>query len=138
MPSKKPVPWAKIKAEYLQGATPKQLAETYGVTSKQVRDKAYKESWGRQKAIIDDKTTTKIIEKVTLDTNELLNAYKRIALEEYGSQENAATRLKALDSLAKIAGLFKDQDASATTSMAEVDLSHATDKELTHIIKEQA
>lgn len=26
-------PWNKIKAEYLQGAAPKQLAEKYGLTS---------------------------------------------------------------------------------------------------------
>lgn len=55
MAKKKPVNWTVIKTRYLQGEKPKDIAVDYGLTSKQVRDKAYLEDWLRQKESINDK-----------------------------------------------------------------------------------
>jgi len=44
--------WVKIKAEYLQGATPAELGKKYGLTAKQISDKANKEKWTTDKSKI--------------------------------------------------------------------------------------
>jgi uncharacterized protein YjcR len=49
MTKSKAVNWAAIKAGYLQGATPKALAEQYGVSPKQVSNKAQAEGWVSKK-----------------------------------------------------------------------------------------
>lgn len=49
-------PWLKIKAEYLQGATPKELANKYDLTAKQITSKANRDKWVIEKEIIQDKT----------------------------------------------------------------------------------
>lgn len=60
----KKIPWNEIKAKYLLGATPKELAEKYGLTSKQIRDKAHREKWKYKKTAINDKVDNIIEESI--------------------------------------------------------------------------
>lgn len=64
--------WVKIKSEYLQGVTPKKLGEKYGLTAKQISDKANKEKWVAEKA--------KMCEKVRENTQERIERITNIAL----------------------------------------------------------
>lgn len=64
--------WVKIKSEYLQGVTPKELGEKYGLTAKQISDKANKEKWVAEKA--------KMCEKVRENTQERIERITNIAL----------------------------------------------------------
>lgn len=50
----KTTPWNKIKAEYLQGVTPKELAEKYKIKAKTISDKAYEEDWRIEKQKISE------------------------------------------------------------------------------------
>ena len=60
----KTTPWIKIKAEYLQGVTPKELAEKYNLTAKQISDKANEEKWVAQKAEISENVRDKVQIKI--------------------------------------------------------------------------
>lgn len=68
----KGIAWVKIKSEYLQGVTPKELGEKYGLTAKQISDKANKEKWVAEKA--------KLCEKVRENTQERIERITNIAL----------------------------------------------------------
>jgi hypothetical protein len=57
--------WKAIEALYLQGVTPSEIESVYDVTSKQVRDKAYKNGWGKTKATISDKIATAVEEDLS-------------------------------------------------------------------------
>lgn len=50
--AKKVTPWLEIKADYLQGVTPKELAEKYKITAKTIHEKASKEGWTAEKTSI--------------------------------------------------------------------------------------
>lgn len=53
--------WWRIKAAYLKGnITYKELAEKYGLSERTVRNRAYKEGWGKEK----DKVQTEVSEKI--------------------------------------------------------------------------
>lgn len=57
------IPWSKIRAEWLKGGTTHQaLADKYKVPVKTIRNRAYKEGWGKQKG--------KIAEKVEAETRD--------------------------------------------------------------------
>lgn len=54
MAKKKAVNWVAIKKRYLTGEPPKDIAKDYGLTAKQVSEKAYSEGWTRKKAEISE------------------------------------------------------------------------------------
>lgn len=55
MTKKKPVNWAAIKKRYLTGEKPKDIAEDFGLTAKQVSNKAQAENWTSKKQQIAEK-----------------------------------------------------------------------------------
>lgn len=50
--------------EYLQGATPKELAEKYKLTPKQITNKASRDKWVTEKETIQDKTRQNLQSKI--------------------------------------------------------------------------
>ena len=53
-------PWARIRTEWLKGGTTyKKLAEKYKLSEKTIRNRAYKEAWGKEKGQIEDEARTK-------------------------------------------------------------------------------
>ena len=48
---KKMVDWATIQIEYETGTKPNELAEKYGLNSRQISDKAYKDNWKSPKEL---------------------------------------------------------------------------------------
>ena len=48
----KTTPWNKIKKDYLNGITPKELASKYKITAKSIHEKASKENWVDERASI--------------------------------------------------------------------------------------
>lgn len=71
---KKKKNWAAIKTLYLTGSTPLEIESLYEVTSKQVRDKAYRDGWGDKKTTICDK----IVNDVQEDLRSLCNVTIRV------------------------------------------------------------
>lgn len=60
MAKQKKLNWAAIKKRYLQGEKPKDIAVDYGLTAKQVSDKASYEGWIRKKTEISEKVATDV------------------------------------------------------------------------------
>ena len=58
MAGKKSVNWTAIKKRYLQGDKPKTIAQGFGVTAKQISEKAARESWRQKKTEINQKIET--------------------------------------------------------------------------------
>lgn len=56
----KKISWPAIKKRYLAGEKPNEIAKDYGITSKQVRDKASREGWGALKATLCDEIATEV------------------------------------------------------------------------------
>lgn len=67
--ARKTTPWVDIKAEYLQGVTPKDLAKKYKVSDKTVREKASREGWVRAKTMIYNNLQYTVQEKIKDLTN---------------------------------------------------------------------
>lgn len=74
----KTTPWTKIKAEYLQGATPKELAKKYKLTAKQITNKASRDKWVNEKEIIQDKTRQNIQSKIQELSNNALEVLSEV------------------------------------------------------------
>ena len=53
-------PWSRIRTEWLKGGTTyAKLAKKYGLAEKTIRNRAYKEGWGKEKGQIEDEARTK-------------------------------------------------------------------------------
>lgn len=70
----KTTPWNKIKAEYLQGATPKELAGKYKLTAQQVSNKVKRDKWRLEKDQISHKTTENVQDRIKDLTHIALDA----------------------------------------------------------------
>lgn len=74
----KTTPWTKIKAEYLQGATPKELAEKYSLTSQQISNKVKRDKWKIEKDLISHKTTKNVQDKIQALSNNALEVLSEV------------------------------------------------------------
>lgn len=54
---KKHIPWLEIKARYMRGEFPRDIAPDYGITRRQISDKAHNEGWVAHKNRIRDAIT---------------------------------------------------------------------------------
>lgn len=70
----KTTPWNKIKAEYLQGVTPKDLAQKYKISGKTIREKASKEGWVEEKTTICNNLQQDVQNRIKEMTNVALEA----------------------------------------------------------------
>lgn len=69
----KTTPWNKIKADYLNGVTPKELAEKYKIDINKLYYKIDNDSWAKEK--------TKINENIRNDVQERIKELTNLALE---------------------------------------------------------
>jgi len=98
----KTTPWNKIKAEYLQGVTPKELAEKYQLKAKQISDKANQEKWVAEK--------TKIYENVRENVQERIQGLTNLALDTLvevinDSETEKHVKVSACKAILDISGL---------------------------------
>lgn len=101
----KTTPWNKIKAEYLAGATPKELALKYKISAKSISDKFSKGGVVEEKRKISKEIEEQIKEKTILSAEEVLELITKIATNE---QEKTSNRLKAAELLGKRHKVFSD------------------------------
>ena len=74
----KGIAWLNIKAEYLAGVTPKDLAEKYNVSSKTIREKASKENWVDEKATIFNNLQQNTEARIECLTNKAFDALESV------------------------------------------------------------
>lgn len=94
--TKHTTPWNKIKAEYLQGGTPKELAQKYNITAKQVSDKASKEKWVNEKALICENILENTKNKISNLTNLALEALETVINDPYCKNADKVSASKAI------------------------------------------
>lgn len=78
----KTTPWNEIKADYLNGVTPKELAEKYKITAKQIHDKAFRDSWVAEKTSIAEKTRESVQKRIDRLTNLALERLECVLRED--------------------------------------------------------
>ena len=98
----KTTPWNEIKAEYLQGVTPKELAAKYGLTPKNISDKANKEKWVQEKAKISEKVREVTQERIQELTNLALDTLCEVVNDKKCEK---STKVQAAKALLDISGL---------------------------------
>lgn len=89
-------PWLKIKAEYLQGVTPKELAIKYKLKAKQISDKANDEQWVSEKAKISENVRNDVKEKIKDLTNLALEALVEVINDPECENRDKVSASKAI------------------------------------------
>jgi uncharacterized protein YjcR len=74
----KTTPWNKIKKEYLNGVSPKELSSKYGIAAKSIHEKASKEHWVDEKASICKNVQEDVQEQIKELTNLALQALRSV------------------------------------------------------------
>lgn len=70
----KTTPWTKIKTEYLQGVTPKELSQKYDISARTITNKASREKWTIEKSTICDNLRQNAQDRIKDLTNIALDA----------------------------------------------------------------
>ena len=92
----KTTPWNKIKADYLNGVTPKELASKYKVTAKQVHEKASKENWTTEKARICKNLQENVQERIKALTNLALDTLCEVIKADDSKYQDKVSASKAI------------------------------------------
>lgn len=98
----KTTPWNEIKAEYLQGVTPKELAEKYKITAKTIHEKASKERWVDEKTSICKNLQEGVQEKIKNLTNLALDTLVEV-INDCETEKNV--KVSACKAILDISGL---------------------------------
>ncbi len=89
-------PWNKIKADYLNGVTPKELASKYKVTAKQIHEKASKENWTTEKARICKNLQENVQERIKALTNLALDTLCEVIKADDSKYQDKVSASKAI------------------------------------------
>lgn len=92
----KTTPWNKIKADYLNGVTPKELAEKYKLTPKQIHDKASKENWTTEKSRICENVRENVQERIKDLTNLALETLCNVINDPESDNKDKVSASKAI------------------------------------------
>ena len=94
--------WNEIKAEYLQGVTPKELSAKYDIPAKTIHEKASKESWVDEKASICKNVQEITQERIASLTNLALDTLVEV-VNDIKCEKNV--KVQAAKALLDISGL---------------------------------
>lgn len=89
-------PWNKIKAEYLQGVTPKDLAKKYKIKARSISDKAYEENWGDEKTRISENIREKAQDRIESLTNLALDELECVLNDVDAEHRDKISAAKAI------------------------------------------
>lgn len=92
----KTTPWNKIKADYLNGVTPKELAKKYSLTPKQIHDKANRDSWVKEKTSIAEKTRESVQERIKELTDLALETLCEVIKADDSKYQDKVSASKAI------------------------------------------
>lgn len=92
----KTTPWNKIKKEYLDGVTPKELAGKYKTTAKSIHEKASKENWVDEKASISKNLQEDVQSRIKELTNLALETLCNVINDPESDNRDKVSASKAL------------------------------------------
>lgn len=105
---KQTTPWHEIKAEYLQGVTPKELAEKYKISGKTIREKASKEGWVEAKTTICNNLQQDIQERIKGLTNVALDALCEVINDPECKNTDKVSAARAILDISGLKSLKQD------------------------------
>ena len=88
--------WHKLKAGYLNGVTPKELAEKYKITAKQIHDKAFRDSWVAEKTSISEKTRESVQNRIKEITDLALETLCSVINDPESDNKDKVSASKAI------------------------------------------
>lgn len=113
-------PWTKIKAEYLQGVTPKELAEKYKIEVKAIHEKSSKEKWTKEKSSISKNLQVSIQDRIEKLTNLALDAVESVLKDNESSNND---KIQASKVIVDISGLkTAKKEVELNTNSIEIEL----------------
>lgn len=92
----KGIPWVKIKADYLNGIPPKEIANKYKVTAKSIHEKASKEDWVDEKASIIKKTQEDVQNRIKQLTDLALETLESVINDPESKSMDKVSASKAI------------------------------------------
>ena len=98
----KTTPWNKIKAEYLKGSSPKELAQKYSLKPKAISNKATIEKWAGQRKQIKANISKNIEEEINDGAKEAINLLRQVI---NSLDEETKDRISAAKGLLDVSGL---------------------------------
>lgn len=106
---KKPIPWLKIKKEYLEGIKPCILAKKYNTTSNTIRSKACKENWSEKKTTISNNVQQKVEDRINGLTNKAFNALEQVLDDPNAKHQDKVAAARAV---IDVSGLKKENNTN--------------------------
>lgn len=98
--------WLNIKAEYLKGVAPKDLAKKYKIKAKTIHEKASKENWVAEKTSIYKNLQERTEERINNLTQKAFNALEQVLDDENAEYKDKVAAAKAI---IDVSGLKKDK-----------------------------
>ena len=92
----KAIAWNKIKNEYLEGVTPKELANKYKIKAKTIHEKASKENWVEEKASISKNMQANVQERIKELTNLALDTLSAVIKDPESKFPDKVSAARAL------------------------------------------
>lgn len=119
------IAWHRIKKEYLEGVTPKELALKYKIKAKTISDKAYEENWKEEKAKISENIRENTEDRIKGLTNKAFNALEQVLDDKEAKYQDKVAAAKAI---IDVSGLKKDKHEvkNLTPQIVVADESHKT------------
>lgn len=119
------IAWHRIKKEYLEGVTPKELATKYKIKAKTISEKACKENWTKEKAKICNNLQENAEKRIEGLTNKAFNALEQVLDDEKAEYKDKVAAAKAI---IDVSGLKKDKHEvkNLTPQIVVADESHKT------------
>ena len=102
----KNTPWTKIKADYLSGITPRELAQKYKIKAKAISDKANKEQWVSEKSEICEKVRKTVEDNIKDGATEAIEYLREVV---NNNEEKTVDRIAAAKGLLSVSGLEKSE-----------------------------
>lgn len=101
-------PWNKIKAEYLQGVTPRELAKKYNLKPRQISDKANRNGWLIEKSRICEKASENVQERIQGLTNLALDTLVEVINDNETEKNVKVSACKAILDISGLKSLKQD------------------------------
>ena len=118
----KTTPWNKIKADYLKGVTPKELAEKYKIDISKIYYKVDNASWAKEKTKIDENIRNDVQDEIKDLTKLALSALKNVIND---SESKPADIVAASRAILDVSGLKSlKQELSGTLTAPTVIIDH--------------
>ena len=116
----KTTPWNKIKKEYLEGVSPKDLAEKYATTSNAIRSKACKEKWGAEKETICNNVQQTVQERIKDLTNLALETLCNVINDPESDNKDKVQASKAILDVSGLKSLKLDNNIKTEPIQVEI------------------